>query len=331
MSTLRKACRNCTLYKRKCIVQLPKCIRCAQRGLECSYDLEPIITPTTQLQELPHFLFNPSNCDSPGYCIMKTLKFRPSFIDPTICRPGHRDAIEALRWGYLPVTGLLRAGKPAIFVHPKLQMHSDCDYLAALGEIGESGASHESFEVLLQLNVTKVPIKEALVALQALIVYLSTFVFPGSPGQQINAEKYLNVLSDWTRTLLASAKTRMPPDQSPWQEWLFGESVRRTILMSYILSLAISSFHAGHCTNWLFVESLPFDRRAGLWMAESPQAWIAAAKAKTGEEVGERLSSLHEFAEGLNRSEHTFYGDIFLALLAYGHNGGNTSKAVHKN
>jgi hypothetical protein len=56
-------------------------------------------------------------------------------------------------------------------------------------------------------------------------------------------------------------------------------------------------------------------------MAESPQAWIATARARTGEEVGERLSSFHEFAEDLDGSDHNFCGDLFLALLAFGHNG----------
>jgi hypothetical protein len=73
------------------------------------------------------------------------------------------------------------------------------------------------------------------------------------------------------------------------------------------------------------MESLPFDGRPGLWMAESPQAWIAAARARTGEEVGERLDSIHKFAENLDRSDLTICGDLFLAMVAFGHNGARWS------
>jgi len=252
---------------------------------------------------------------------MKAVKFRASNIDPAICRPGHEDALELIRLGYQLVPDLVRAGKPAVFVHPKLQLHGNYNHFAAFGETGEGGASYESFKRLIQIDVKTVPVKEALTALQALLIYLATFLFSSCQAEQTNAEKSLNILSEWTQTLLASAQTRMPRNQSPWQEWLFGESVRRTIIMSYALSLTLSSFKYGYCSNWLFVESLPFDRRAGLWMAESPQAWIAAARVRTGEEVGERLNSFHEFAENLVGSDRNFCGDMFLALVAFAHNG----------
>jgi hypothetical protein len=253
---------------------------------------------------------------------MKTLKFRTSDIDPSICRPGHEDTLEVIRLGYQSVPDLFRAGKPAVFVHSKLQLNSNYNHFAAFGETGKGGVSYENFKRLIRIDIKTVPIGEALTALQALLVYLATFLFSLGQEQQTNEEEFLNVLSEWTQTLLSSAQTRMPRNQSLWQEWLFGESVRRTIIMSYALSLALSSFKHGYCSNWLFLESLPFDRRAGLWMAESPQAWIAAARARTGEEVGERLISFHKFAGNLDESDLNFCGDMFLALLAFGHNGG---------
>jgi hypothetical protein len=227
--------------------------------------------------------------------------------------------LEVIRLGYLQVPDLFRVGKPAVFVHPKLRLHN-YNHFAAFEEISKSGMSYESFELLIQTDIKRVPISEALTAVQALLICLAKFVFSDEAKQMIS-EEFLDILSKWTRTLLASAQTGMPQNQSPWQQWLFGESVRRTIIMSYIFSLALSGFKHGYCTNWLFVESLPFDKRAGLWMAESPQAWIAAAGTKSGEEVGERLNSFHEFADGLDGSDSHFCGDVFLALLAFGHNG----------
>ncbi|KAL4922672.1 hypothetical protein BDW62DRAFT_215696 [Aspergillus aurantiobrunneus] len=317
MASLRKACRNCTASKRKCVVQLPKCTRCAQRGLECTYDLEPLNAPVVLPQESPIFTWNPSACDNPGYCLMKRVRTRPSDIDPAICQPGHQDTLDFFRLGYQPVPDLVKSGKPAIFVHPKLHMHDNYNHVASLVEAGK-GVSYESFKRLIELDVNVVPIKEALTALQALIIHLATFLLE---EKQINVDLFLNVVLEWTQALLASAQTRMPPDRSSWQTWLFGESVRRTIIMSYVLAMSLSSFKYGYCSHWLFLESLPFDKRAGLWMAESPQSWIAIARAKFGEEVGEQLISFHKFAESLNGSDVDFRGDSFLALLAYGHNG----------
>lgn len=262
---------------------------------------------------------------------MKTLRFRAPDIDPAICRPGHGDALEVLRLGFRSVPVLVRAGKPAVFVHPKLQCSVDKHFVAGLGEGGEGGVGCESFKRLVEMNVKAVPVKEALAALQALLVYLATSFFSSSQTEQgdENAERFLPVLSEWTQALLAAAPTatKMPGrNQSPWQDWLLGESIRRTIIMSYVLALALAGFQYGYCSNWLFVESLPFDRRAGLWMAESPQAWIAAAGARTGDEVGQQLNSLHEFAESLHVSplvDHNFRGDLFLTLLVYAHNGGS--------
>ncbi len=287
------------------------------------YDLEPLNVPVRRREELPQFSFNPLMCDSPGYCVMKTLKFHASGIDPAICGPGHEDALKLISLGFRPVPGLVKAGKPAVFVHPKLQLHGSCNHFAPFVEAGKDGVNYESFERLLRIDIETVPVAEALTALQALLVYLATFLFSSVQAEQENAESLLNVLSEWTQTLLASAQARTPPNQSPWQEWLLGESLRRTIIMSYALSLSLYSFKYGYCSNWLFVESLPFDKRAGLWMAESPQAWIAAARARTGDEVGEQLNSFHEFAGNRIGSDPHFGGDTFLALCISAHNGGS--------
>jgi hypothetical protein len=99
------------------------------------------------------------------------------------------------------------------------------------------------------------------------------------------------------------------------------KGVRRTIFMAYVLNLSVFGYKYGYCPNWLFIESLPFDARPGLWMAESPQAWIAGANARSGEEVGERLKSYHEFATAFHGRTPDFCGDRFLKLVAFAHNG----------
>ncbi|KAL2822503.1 hypothetical protein BJX63DRAFT_427069 [Aspergillus granulosus] len=317
MAILRKACRNCTLSKRKCVVQLPKCTRCAQRDLDCTYDLEPLKAATVQTKKPPNMTFNSLVCDTPGYCVMKSVNLHQPTLDPAICGTGNEDNLELIHLGYQCVPDLLRLGKPALFVHPKLQLLGKCNHFTAVLEAQQDNLNYELFERLVRLDIKRLPIIENLTGLQALLV-LGACLFP---IQHFDTQAYLTIIYEWTQTLLESAQTRMPRDRSPWQAWLFGESVRRTILMSYGLGMALSSFKYGYCTNWLFVESLPFDERAGLWMATSPQAWIAAAGAKTGEEVGEKLISFHEFGKRSDGASCDFRGDPFLALLAFAHNG----------
>lgn len=326
MGSLRKACHSCTASKRKCVVQLPKCIRCAQKGLPCTYDLEPLNNVAcSSVEEQPKLTFNSSNCDSPGYCVFKTLAIRPPDIDPSICRPGHEDAFELVRLGFQGVPDMLKAHKPAIFVHPKLKYHGDInDHLGVFRKSGADAVNTQNFQSLLKLNIYTASLEERLAAVQSLLIYLATFLFSYIGTKGAHTLDSLNILSDWTQALFSSKeRTSKHRDQSPWQSWLLGESIRRTIIMSYALTMAISSFEYGYCSNWLFLESLPFDNRAGLWMAESPQAWIAAAAAKTGEEVREKLSSFHEYSESLVGKEDDFHGDTFLRLLVNSHNGVN--------
>ncbi|KAJ0422393.1 hypothetical protein BJY00DRAFT_73995 [Aspergillus carlsbadensis] len=317
MTILRKACQNCTLSKRKCVVQLPRCTRCVERGLECTYDLEPLKAATVQDRQSPNMTFNTMVCETPGYCFMKSVNILSPHIDPAICGTGNTDNLELLRLGYQCVPDLLSLGKPALFVHPRLQLQGNSDHMAALMEARQDSLDHEIFERFIQLEVKRLSIIENLTGLQLLLVY-GAFLFP---VQQINTQAFLKVIYEWAQTLLESAQTRMPRDRSPWQTWLFGESVRRTILSSYGLGMALSSYKYGYCAHWLFMESLPFDGRAGLWMATSPQAWIATAGARTGEAVGEKLISLHEFGQQSDGPDCDFRGDAFLALLAYAHNG----------
>jgi len=102
---------------------------------------------------------------------------------------------------------------------------------------------------------------------------------------------------------------------------LLAESIRRTLMMSAALSMCWHSYQHGFCANWLLLESLPIDHRVGLWMAESPQAWIAAAGVRTGDAVGEELSSYHEFAVAVREVKTSFGGDLLMGLLAAVHNG----------
>ena len=224
MSTLRKACKRCTTSKRRCVVQKPKCARCLQKNLECVYDLEPLNAPPTESEKILAFGFNLSNHDALGLCIIRTLKIRPFDTDPAICAPGHENAVEITRLGFNTVPDLIRARKPASFVHPMLQLPEACDHLAAIVEGEAKGVCCESFQRLVRIDIKVMPLKEVLSALQALLVYLASSVFSPLQAEQEEAERALSTVSVWTQALLARVDAGIPKCPSPWQNWLLGES-----------------------------------------------------------------------------------------------------------
>jgi hypothetical protein len=215
MSTLRKACANCTVSKRKCVVQKPKCTRCSQKNLECVYDLEPLVAPSAGSEKLRTFGFDRSDCDSMGICIMERLKLRHSDIDPSICVPGCGNALKVTRLGFDTVPDLIRAGKPALFVHPKLQLSGTYNHVTALVEERTKGVSCEGFKRLIQIDIKRVSPVEALTALQALLVHLAASVFSSCPSEKEEADNSLDILSEWTQALLACVDAGMPRSQSP--------------------------------------------------------------------------------------------------------------------
>lgn len=207
------------------MVQKPKCIRCSQKNLECVYDLEPLKPSPTESEKLFSFGFNLADNDTLGVCIMRTLKLQASDIDPAICDRGRDNALEVIRLGFDTVPEFIRKGKPASFVHPKLQLPGIYNHFSSLVEKGEKGVTSEGFKRLIQIEIKTVSLKEVLTALQALLIHLAASIFSSFPTEQEEADKSLGILPEWTQTLLAHVDAGMPKSQSPWQDWLLGESM----------------------------------------------------------------------------------------------------------
>ena len=224
MSTLRKACANCTTSKRKCVVQNPKCARCSQKNLECVYDLEPLNAAPTEYEKLLSFGFNLSNCNSLGVCILRILKLGASNTDPAIRGRGHDNALEITRLGFGTVPEQIRAGKPALFVHPNILLPGIHNHFTVLLQEREKGVLCENFKRLIHIDIKTVSLKEALTALQALLVHLAASIFSSYPTEQEEADRSISILSEWTQNILACVDAGMPKGQSPWQDWLLGES-----------------------------------------------------------------------------------------------------------
>jgi hypothetical protein len=224
MSTLRKACARCTASKRKCIVQKPKCARCLQKNLDCVYDLEPLEAPVARLDKLLTFGINPSRWGPFGICIINNVRARSSDLDPAVCLPGQSRVLEIVRLGFVTVPDLVRAKKPAVFVHPKLQLAGVDNHFTALVDDKAPGVFCESFKRLFEVEVQAASLGEALTALQAALVHIAGSIFSPCAAEQAEAQKWFEMIPDWTKALLACVDAGLPKRQSPWQDWLLGES-----------------------------------------------------------------------------------------------------------
>ena len=116
-----------------------------------------------------------------------------------------------------------------------------------------------------------------------------------------------------THTLWQNAPTQLPSTLSPWQAWLFSESVRRTILVCNILLAVYSSLKRGYTIHSLCIEALPFDLRTQLWDARTEQEWdVAAARTKSPALV--TLSQFTALSWGINGGSR--FEDLL--VLAFG-------------
>ena len=115
--------------------------------------------------------------------------------------------------------------------------------------------------------------EDLLASVQALILYLSICFFDSDPRLQRLGEPHYHTLGRYTRKLWDAAPRSIPGSMSPWQAWIIAESVRRSILVSYLVRRVYCATRIGNHVHTLFVESLPFDSRTSLWEAQSADAW----------------------------------------------------------
>jgi hypothetical protein len=69
------------------------------------------------------------------------------------------------------------------------------------------------------------------------------------------------------------------PD-TPWQHYLFAESIRRTILMSLMLRGIYSLLKKGWCGLSNAIQTVPWTAQKALWEAESGWRWRKAKEEK---------------------------------------------------
>ena len=181
--------------------------------------------------------------------------------------------------------------------------------------------SQRNFQALIQGRSEPTLLEYLLVEVQAIILYLLTFLFGKSNDARASAISYLENLNQRVMQLERQACDFTVRNLTPWQAWLLAESTRRTILSSHILTCVFLSHKYDSPEAKIHMEALPFDDRGGLWLAKTPQAWVAAAGVRRGAEVKPNLVSWHEFGCKKPSICMDEDGDQFLSMMLVCHNG----------
>lgn len=109
-----------------------------------------------------------------------------------------------------------------------------------------------------------------LLHVQALIMYQIIRLFDGDLEQRMNAEKSMTVLDTWTRKLEAEFSEADLALVEPTRSWIMLESIRRTLMVSWLLRGIYKSVMEGVCDVVPVLMRLLVSENAEAWEGLSP-------------------------------------------------------------
>ena len=96
-----------------------------------------------------------------------------------------------------------------------------------------------------------------------LVLLVRLFMLDEFRGDRIRV--LLKHLDRWILQLWKQAPSQVPSTFSKTKAWLFAESVRRTMIMSYLIRWLHAVKTEGHFLHTPVIEALPFDLRTSFW------------------------------------------------------------------
>ncbi|KAF1977581.1 hypothetical protein BU23DRAFT_452806 [Bimuria novae-zelandiae CBS 107.79] len=117
---------------------------------------------------------------------------------------------------------------------------------------------------------------DLLAAVQALLIFQFIRLFDGDISQRAQAERAEPILETWTDRLnrLTTEERSYTAETAPsWRSWIFGESVRRTSIMSLFLAGIYSLVKTGYCTLGPQISTHSFTAQRKLWDATGALEW----------------------------------------------------------
>lgn len=178
------------------------------------------------------------------------------------------------------------------------------DVLGACALYGEKGQTNQPLvfgvitaaadRLINDYQLVGITATAQLAAVQALILYQIIRLFDGDIRQRADAERANPTLKDWTRQLQdrmqrtedpspsVDSTSRKPPVTSvatgSWHNWVFAESLRRTVIVSHMLQALFSFLKNGWQTESREFHKLSFFAQKALWAAPSEYYWQSALK-----------------------------------------------------
>lgn len=316
--SLRKACHACVKSKRRCIPQLPSCDRCAKKQISCVYDLEPVSqgeTLSAGEQDVggrggsglrPRDVNADGEEDAPIKIVYSSVKSAREASMIAIANgydaasaaasPKMFGSAELTQWVvsfFVDVAREGAAGRGTPFAHHHIvgSKPHDHDYHKEITTTTTTTDSKtQTFNHLLNIH-------NQLLHLIPLLLSKSTTNNKPNP----TLDHLVNTLYTTTHTLWSSPPTHFDPKlYTPWQAWLTAETIRRSMFAAHFIKALYSYLRDGYVPYEPFLESFPFDPRAGLWEAQNEEMWEGVLK-RHGGEVG-RLKSYNEFVMGRDKS-----------------------------
>lgn len=115
--------------------------------------------------------------------------------------------------------------------------------------------------------------EQTLSLVQALVLLYIILLTSPSPTERALLPPLSTMLQRWTHRLWSTAPRNLPESLSPWRAWLLAESVRRTLLASFLVRCTDSLLTCGYFIASAFCQALPLDARRGLWTADGDEEW----------------------------------------------------------
>lgn len=294
MPVLQRSCQACASAKRQCNLAVPQCGRCSSRRIACQYVNQP--GPVTSS---PSVAINRSSdgevaaLEKPSCPFRSTISLRLPIYNSvrhevirTFGRETTQRQISILQSFSVQYA---RCGSNA-FIHPHLYKSRSppplLDISSIINASRELGVGRLPIPVsrffklkvrrLLNLGSRAASYTELVSCIQAIVLVQIARLFHDYQGDDPEHEN--RAIWNLTRRLCLCAPTQLPSSLSPWQAWVFAESVRRTLLVCNILLSVYGVLRRGYAVHSVCIEALPFDRRTQLWDANSEDSWKAAAR-----------------------------------------------------
>jgi hypothetical protein len=290
--SLQKACNACAKAKRRCDKLCP-CSRCQADGIVCSYRNLPWLSeskrgatnvPIKRRERQLIVAFSKEFNQYEHINREETLHLpTPSSLSRAI-RPSPPPLLRNLEATDMNMLRTLLRDLPAACV---------CDSTIA-GVSSDLLLNPVLFGKQMETALFSTPpLIRLLRSTQLLLAVQVQTIFHHDSRIRGYAQKQQQRLTQLSHRLWLEAPTSLPRSMTAHSAWKLGESIRRTIIASHLLTAVIRAMNTAIVQYEPFLASLPFDRRIALWDMEDNDPWLAYIDAKQIP-----LVSLQEWLEG---------------------------------